>query len=621
MKKIALLLTLCTLAFTSQAETLWGYTTGNDFKSNGCQYVGEYRVAMWVPYSEALSHQKIVALNIPVRSSLMEEVSIWGGSTLNNKSAFSQTVSEEDIYKNSFNSNHAFYHRVDLTSPVEITAPGLYVGYTFTIDEMVDIYDQNPVGLMAPAEGSQVAEKSLYVAFSSYGGAWEDWAATKNRMSALQLFLEGEDTAKDYVSLSNATAQSFVLGSEGYAIVGILSYSKTPISSIGYDVTCGGVPTSSTITLDQPIPAGLNVMGTIELPFALPTTAGHYDATLRITHINGAANETSAPTTTNLGIDVLSRAGKRLTVVEDVTGTGCAFCPSGWVIMEHIKDNLADKAVVVSMHAFNTYSPLFVPEYDNSLFPNSRAPLCMVDRKTPLFDPYFGYEGASAVGWTYDLNESLPEAEITVKADYIDGTYAAVQAEASTEFLTDLPGSYLAFVLTADGLTGTTPDWKQLNAYYSFAPEDYPENLRPFCEGGIYGQNYTTLVYNDVLISSSWRPQTEGSETNVNEVAPFSTTSATQKATSTYTIPMPTSEKLLKAIDLDRVYVTALVVKADGTVANAARCKVGNVEAGIHGITVDKSISGASYDLMGRQQMHTPISRGFYIQKGKKHIR
>lgn len=599
----AFLIGLFSLAAMAQEETKWGYFTGTEFKGMGYGYTGDYSIGIWVPGNATLAGKTIVAMNVPCRSAHCVNVHLWGGSQLGDKSLLEQDCTATKFIQG--------YTRVELEKPVVIPATGMYIGYSFTIEQILDIYDENPVGcIRTDGEGGTPAEKSFYLSFSTYGGKWED--KSDIRSSALQLFLVGSQTA-DYILPTAASVESFVKGKEKAPMtLSLSSYSSTAVSSIGYSVEVAGVKTTGVKTFTTPLQPGLNVSAVTSIDINVPQQAGHYDASVEITSINGKPNVTTDPTILNFGFNVLTREAKRMTIIEDVTGTGCSYCPKGIAVMDQIKKLYGDNVGVITVHWFNNYSPMYVADYDQSSIPTSIAPMCMIDRKTALFDPYDGIEGKSAATWTSNLMQLLPEADIQASAYFTDDTYNSVKATATTEFLTDLPGSTIAFVLTANGLTGTTSAWKQNNSFAELDPATYPL-LADYCAGGKYGMNPVALINNDVMIGSSWRAEKQ-------DDAPAFTGScaAGQSETLNYEIRMPSKQVLRSALKMDEIYLTAVVFTAEGAIANATRCRVDGVPEGLSSVVATESQHTAT-DLCGRT-IKNPTRGTLVITDRKKQL-
>lgn len=589
------------------AETLWGYAPANyDFKGTGYEYAGSYSVCMQVPASAGLSGMKIVAFNVPAKSSRMKAVQVWGGTSLGDRSLLNQDCSSMNF--------PAGYVRVNLTSPITIPSDGMYVGYSYDIEEIVDIYDSHSVGIIRT--DNNPVPGSLYVAYSLYGNQWEDWSA--ERASALQLVLDSEEGAKDYVVPGGVSSVLVVKGQQGQGVASLRSYSSKPLTSVAYEVQCGDQKTSGQKTFSPAVEAGLNVPVELDFSFNVPSAVGHYEATFTVTQINGSANSEASNPAATFDVDVLARAAHRMCVVEEVTGTACGWCPSGYVMMEKIRETCGSTALPISVHWFNNYSPLYVADYDEEALPKSSAPLCMVDRRTPLFDPYSGYDGANVIGWIDQLQSTLPEVDITATAEFDpSGASDDVMVTAQVEYLTAIPGSNIAYVLTADGLTGTAGNWLQMNNYASLLPDQYPA-LSMFCSGGEYGQSTVRLTYNDVMVASSWK---EGG----TSVAPTLTKSGTigTENVAPVSLSLPMSRKqLMEALQLDKLYATVMVIKADGTIANAVRCHVQGEPEGLRTVMTandESDAQKATYDLQGRRA--AAGMKGVLIEGGHKVLR
>ncbi|MCQ2214168.1 MAG: hypothetical protein MJZ36_11080 [Bacteroidaceae bacterium] len=294
-------------------------------------------------------------------------------------------------------------------------------------------------------------------------------------------------------------------------------------------------------------------------------------ATVAMTSVVATAQSTSGISTR---ADV-TRVVPRLTVVEEFTGTGCGFCPRGWVGMEAVKNQKSDKAVVIAWHKFNSSDAMYTANYAKLDFEG--APQCTVDRKINT-DPYAGDKKKNILEIVDSYNAEVPTVAVQVKGEFEDETNKQIKVSATTEFLTDTKGYTIAFAITADGLTGTTATWKQNNYYFDATREEVEEQAHPiypempdiakFISGGEWGTEQVALVYNDVLISSSYNQIGE------SLVPAFTKGKASDVETSEYVLKMPTKATLVKALDYNKIYVTAIVIDDKGNIANAARARV-----------------------------------------------
>lgn len=404
------------------------------------------------------------------------------------------------------------------------------------------------------------------------GEAWYNFG-TDYGTPAIQLVCSADPIIGYNVAPMSYENQTVSCGASFSPTITINSTSGNEVSSIDYTAYIGGQLFTGTQNFQPAIPAGLAKKASFQIDLMAPTRAGNTPVVFSIDAVNGKKLDTPVSATFNQL--VVTRIVPRYSIVEEFTGTGCGYCPLGWCGMEYVKKNHSDKAGVIAIHQYNNTDPMYGAYYHTPDF--SGAPSCRIDRCDKELSPYA--ENMDEYLDTY--NNILPEVDIKVHADFSSGSSNNIIATATTEFLTDLEGSQLVFVLTADGLTGTTTAWKQTNYLYQNASSQYPESAKDFCKGGKYAQSSVFLEFNDVMIGSSWP-----SAKDANMVNPFSTATAGEKVTTAYTLTLPSKTLLKNAIKRDMLYVTAFVLKADGTIANAARCKVGGEV--IQGITLDQ---------------------------------
>lgn len=490
----------------------------------------------------------------------------------------------------------AGWNTVELAEPVAVPADayGLIVGYDITLTA-----DGYPIGVYSGAD---------QCSFFGYGnlGQGEGWYNFGDQYGtpAIQLICECAPVEGFNVKGSKYETGTAAMGQKFEATFTVMSSSEAEVKDIDYTIIFGDETISKNIVFKTPIPAGFGKTASFDVELTAPQRAGALPVIFSVDKINGT--ELAEPVVTTFTQDVVTRIVPRYHVVEEFTGTGCGYCPLGWAGMEYTKANYSDKAGVIAIHQYNNTDPMYGAYYHTPDF--SGAPSCVIDRYPEELTPY-----AENMGQYFQiLDELIPEVDVTVEASYTDANKTKIDASAVTEFLTDLEGSELVFVLTADGLTGTTSAWKQSNYLYSASASQYPASAKDFCKGGKYGQSSVTLVFNDVMIGSSWP-----SASKANAVEPFTTTVAGEKAASTYTLSLPTKTTLKNALLKDQVYVTAMVVKADGMIANAARCHVEN-PVGINSVLAPAA-DDAAFDISGRPAAQN--AHGIMIQNGKKVIR
>ncbi len=195
--------------------------------------------------------------------------------------------------------------------------------------------------------------------------------------------------------------------------------------------------------------------------------------------------------------------------------------------------------------------------------------------------------------------------EVTVAGTFTDED-TKVNATASVESLA--AGDYdIAFMLTADGLTGKTTSWKQHN-YFCKGGSRYnsqasmPDDLKFLWDKG--SSYYET--YNDVLISSSY--------VSYKNKATLPTLVANGTVSSEYTLKMPTKVILKKALKLDQVYVVAVLLdKKTGAIVNAGRARVTG-STGIEDVTNGTEATVVARYTVNGVQVSAPV-KGVNILK------
>ena len=550
-------------AASLEGTTKWGYFLG-DIDETGGIGIGSaatFYAGYFVPGDGILKGSSINGVNLPVYATTnLTNLSIWISEDLETN-LVNQRIDAKTLTPNSFNA-------IALDEPFAIPEGGVFVGVKLTVPKVEDEADAFPI-----ACGGNAYFYSLILKFSSANGS-EDWADYSGDFGsfAMQLFCSGLTQSDRHAYFSAASTATTLPGAEVSIPAIISSDGKEDVRSIDYTIEINGNKISKRVDLTTPIAGGFGQTGIITVDFTAPETYGAYTTNISIEKVNGKSNDASENVLA-VPNKVVTRAATRRTVVEEFTGTGCGWCPRGWVGMEYMKEHL-DNFIGIAFHQYNASDPMYVPNYcDPEYLGIYGAPGCAMDRKLLGIDPYYGSDESIVNDFNY-CNAMLPDVDVTVSGTF-NADFTAVDVTANVEYLTDGDNYTVVYVLTADGLKGTTSLWRQTNYYadYSAADVDDP-SLAPFCQEGIYGSSSVSLTFNDVMIGSSYNDY----GTNM---APALTgqVQAGVTATGTYTISMPTKAMLKNAINNDEVYAVALVIASDGTIANAARAKVLDADA------------------------------------------
>lgn len=458
-----------------------------------------------------------------------------------------------------------------------------------------------PIGINSKVSGCR-----MYVYANipeSSGGGGEGWYDFGEYALAIQLIVESDNFPQNAVT--PADFGKFTVGLGKTKEISVTLYNEgSSLKNFSYTITQNGETSEEkTITLDTPLGVGGNT--TAVIPFPAASKQGKFPVTLTITKVNGVANELTNNTAKGTNV-TLAQSMKKVSVVEELTGVQCGWCPRGHVGMSVLRAKFGDQFIGVALHGYSDdtkWDAMYNPYLPDLGF--TGAPACIINRNGVEIDPYYGSVNRTKDGICDDFAASLEtlaevgvttrgfwnadSTEVTVKADYeslVNGTYKT------------------AYYLVADSLHGTTKAWTQYNLYCSeIAPklgwtrdsleQTYPDLAFLWDKAKTYEANY-----NDVMIASSYRD-------SINLASDVLLTEG-QTTAGTYTMTMPTSEEMKKAINKELVYVVALVIDAEsGEIVNAAKGKIFSSDpTGINNIAADTTGGSevvARYTANGKQ--------------------
>lgn len=549
-----------TMINAQETPVTWAYVYDDpsEWASLGTGSIGAtFSVAYKVTGTGELAGTSIAAIKIPVADAGMTNARVWikndlKGSDIAGKAA----AGPFEEYT---------FHTVMLDEPILIPEKGFYVGYTFT----------NSIGYCIPT-GSKAFTEGLLLSID--GSDFEDYSSQFGA-SSTQLLVTGAQIPDHELELQKFTAINTVPSSPFTVSVPFTGRGKQAVSSIDYTVDINGVQTAATYTFDTPLAPSFSFNSQLQVTATSPAELGTYTVKVTLDKVNG--EEVDAPSTISVDQKNVAKLVTRRTVVEEYTGTACGYCPRGWAGMERLKKTYPDTFIGIAFHKYNNSDPMYVGNYfaTKSLGING-APGCNMNRLQSM-DPYYGtYNGI----WNdFDrFNAQVPEVGVSVTGTWNEDE-TTVTVDAQVEALTDGGAFTVAYVLTADSLTGTTDAWKQTN-YYNYmygmytSEDQLPDDLKFFFSAGELlgtGSNQyvaVTLVYNDVMIGSSYNTSGRNLATAIEGA---DNTVAGNVYEGSYTISMPKKAVLSNAIRHDEVYAVALVVdKKTGEILNAAKAKV-----------------------------------------------
>ena len=487
--------------------------------------------------------------------------------------------------------NTGEWHEVMFDQKVELSSSfqNLFVGFNYK-----QTSSNYPIGVNSKVDGPFFMYANIPSSQGGKGAAWYQFQSGGMGL-AIQLIVEGDFGQNNVQPLDFGN----VMVAKGKTKNVAISFRNlgSKFTSIDYTISLDG-KAGAEQHLDFGKDFGLGGTHTVEIPFAATSEIGKNAVTLTVTKVNGAENACAIKTATGTLYTVEKEFVKR-SVVEQFTGTGCGNCPSGHVAMHNMHNLYGDQFIGIALHQFNQSDPMYNISYDLGF---TGAPQCMVNRSSGVLAPY---EQMPEV-----LKASLNEialAEVTVAGTFTDED-TKVNATASVESL--VAGDYdIAFMLTADGLTGKTTSWKQQNYFckgHSGNPyrskSSMPEDIQFLWDkGSLYVE-----TYNDVLISSSY--------VSDKNKATLPTLVANGTVSSEYTLKMPTKVTLKKALKLDKIYVVAVLLdKKTGAIVNAGRARVTG-STGIEDVTSGTEATVVARYTVNGVQVSAPV-KGVNILK------
>lgn len=599
------LFTLCitalfaVMASAQESQTVWwGYVGVNDeLNGVGVSKAETYDCCAFYPGSnEVVAGKTINAVRFMLLSANVKDVKVWIAEKK------PTTVDTDAIEVVNVSRPVVGLNEIELATPYTVGSNGVYVGYSFTVTKLGNSGDYYPVAIT----GSDMAN-ALFLRTSASVTSWSDLNGQGFGRLFLQVQLKGEFPYKNAATFASSNFGEYVSAIGGTAKVWltITNMGTEPLQSIGYVVSSDGMTGQEQhIDLEPAVEYGSSK--TLAIEVSGDDVAGQQVKSINITKANGTANEyNSNPATFTM--TTVAKIVHRGIAVEEFTGTQCGWCPRGMAGMDKLRQKYGDHFVGTAVHGYansTSQDAMYLSGYSTKyarIFSGS-APSCQLNRAYGEIDPYYGtgndicndFENELSIPATVDINLTGEWSEDSTK----------VTAIATLEALTSGQNYTIEYYLIADSLTGTTSAWNQQNYYAGYySASDFPNNpdIAQFCSGGKYGQSPVKgWVFNDAVISTCYK-------SGKNQTTAPGALQPESIVTNTYTLSMPTNAALKKAITKERVAVVALVIAANGTVANAAKFYMPGYEDitdSVEDIHMVQQATESRYSVDGRRLQH-----------------
>mgnify|MGYP002853440266 CR=1 FL=1 len=471
----------------------------------------------------------------------------------------------------------------------------IYIGFTIFLPEYGAF---TPCEMMATGSSTGQMNANMY--------AWKTVEDSTGPI-ALQLLISNPDIPE--LGVTALIPEGLILENNGNFTVDIpiRNDGTEGVHSITYQWTIDETASWETeYVFENPV-VELDAAPSIPVVITPPTEAAWHELGLNILSINGKVGGSVAEKKPLL---VVEQYGTKRTVMEEFTGTWCPNCPRGTVGVNKLVGIFGERFIPIAVH---NDDPMTIADYDQSKFRKSVTsalggfPSATVDR-TYNCDPYMGYTLRYNFLTDQIVSEALEKkavADIDVEASWDDPTSTNINVRARTTYYysSDLASHKLILVLTADGLTGDSGNWLQVNEFVGRT--DLPEDMSPY----VNGERRMKEIYNHVAVAVA------GVENGISgSITSPVVCGETQEYQQQLTFP-----ESLRQEGMQLYAVAMLVDNNTGQVMNA---NIAKVEQENTGITTPEHLSANAqhatsvYDLQGRKI--SQMKKGIYIMDGKK---
>ncbi len=483
--------------------------------------------------------------------------------------------------------------------PYTITEDGVYVGFSFAVNEL---NDETKFPLVV---GTGTNPNGLFIHTSRKFLKWVSKSEELDRVSSMRVVLEGAYTPYS-VGINRLTESYFRTDETPMLETRLVNYGSNEAKTISYEYTIGDDPQVYTVKDFELTPALGNAYGTTEtymLPLHKIKELGTYTTSLKITEVNGEANvcSTDAGQTT---FTIMAFVPKRRPLLKEYTGLWCGWCPLGYVSMKVMNELHPKDFVALSFH-YNDEMMVSAELSTVSGYPYAELDGASTHVYMGNTNVAFGFEQT----WKEACNVSTL-CDIDVEGEWANEEHTAIIARAKTRFVRDFNDvDYrVAFALVGNGMS--KPGWQQSNYLTgdtgkSYIAPDTKEELEVFINGKKYVEG---LVFDDVCVAF---PYPQGIQNSI----PANIVTGHEYVTE-YTFDLNNVKNYAGASliqDKEKLTIVGVVVADNGKVIlnSNKTCEMGT--DGIASTFVEGNVVAVEYyDLTGRRVVNP--EHGIYVK-------
>ena len=529
------------------AKTYWGYCNGVDPVAFGTKNTG--KCAIYIPADVAQVYKGFTVSAVKYGlAAQASNVEVFITKDLNADPIVTKKAAVSNVYKG--------WNEVALTTPYEIDGEGFYIGYS---------YSGSAVSMGVTSTFSENA------CWADLGDGWKNYTTEMGETAkalAIQARITGDNLPLDLMLYTEQKDIAVQKGEPCKFDFSVKNLSAVLVRNlqVGYSID-GGEETVGDFSTTM----GANVEKEFSFAYDGFDKVGVHTLKYRLIEVDGEKDAYPGNDEAVVNLKVVDEVPLQRVVVEEGTGTWCGYCPMGIVGLEKMYENYSDQFIGIALHQYNQKDPMFIADYTLNFH---GAPSCYVNRGNTEMDPY-----SSAPIVVAEELKQIPLLNVSVSGTY-NSDSTEVDVTASIESLTSGGDYEVAYMLIADGLTGTGPTWKQTNSYSGMHDYIDEEDLMFLADE----PTQMDQVYNDVLIASSYK--------NFVNQATFDDLVENGITEGNYTITMPTKDKLVKALDYKQIYVVAIVIDNDtDEIVNAGKSLVNGNTTGISSINHNNNVA------------------------------
>ncbi|MDE7346971.1 MAG: Omp28-related outer membrane protein [Muribaculaceae bacterium] len=369
---------------------------------------------------------------------------------------------------------------ISLTTPYTIQKDKpFYVGISYTLPA------DNPYAYGYVTDFAYPAEYDdtnlIYSAFIGYDEEWEPMFGSERKWTniglddgnaCIRLDVYGDNLPQNIAVAEDSEVPAYVApGNKVEVFVAVTNKAANSIKdveiSLQYDGEEPQKVSAEILNIYDLLPEAIayGYTGLAIAEFDSPKTEGNFGYTLKITKINGEAENNSDSESTG-NILCLAEGYHKNVVVEEGTGLWCGYCPVGIAGMEYVKENFTEDGVIgVAIHGGDVMDVLYYGVF-SPIEPFFKGfPSCFYNRNFA----YSGYPSPDEIDLDLsDLIEIPSCASIEAKLEATDDK-SVLKLSTKTEFLlSGEEGEYeIGYTVLEDGVG----PYLQTN-YLSGMPDD-----------------------------------------------------------------------------------------------------------------------------------------------------